>query len=486
MIEFTYISVYVLIAFTAAMVAAFSVAGATHYTKGRTTGWLHHYFYAIFIYMVVVAVFSNRQLTAATAELTGEVQTAPSAVIAWTSRLLSVFLVVSSLERIFSVWLSRAKRTPTAIVLVVAFIVFWLTNVASPAFLGKHQHASHDNLYPLLIGWAMIQFSAAECSAALLSARNGTLLFVLLGYLFLPIRPRLVIETGYTQGYIPGLPRFAGLAPHAVSLGLLVQMALLLLWQHPYRLVWLNRLGWLVCLSALFLAQSKTAWVSFVLSACIMLVYKHGSTTRRRLLDVTKPSLVIALIALMLMVTMLLAGVVMMGSIGQKVMSFLESSEGNQLMTLTGRDQIWAIALSEFQANPIFGYGAPLFSYDYRLSIGMLNATHGHNQLMDTLGRSGLIGTIPLLIYFLLLATLSFKYAKATGGLSLAIFTVLAFRCVSEVPLAITTNTHEFAAQLTLLIVLVGAAHTTQKDLKPKRKLSRHTTPIWASGGAHA
>jgi O-antigen ligase len=313
----------------------------------------------------------------------------------------------------------------------------------------------------------------------LVAARNGTLLFVLLGYLFLPIKPRLVIETGYTQGYIPGLPRFAGLAPHAVSLGLLVQVALLLLWDNPYRRTWINRIAWLLGLSALFLAQSKTAWLSFVLSVVIMLVYRNGSTINRRLFDPTRPTLVIGVVAVFVFGVLATAGVLVWGNLGTKLINFLDSAEGNQLMTLTGRDQIWAIALSEFNANPILGYGANLFSFEYRLSIGLLNAGHGHNQLMDTLGRSGLVGTVPLLIYFVLLTVYSFKYAMATRGLSLAIYVVLAFRCVSEVPLSVATNGHEFAAHLTLLLVIVGAALAERKVVPIKSK--RPATPLWAT-----
>jgi O-antigen ligase len=363
--------------------------------------------------------------------------------------------------------------------LAAAFVVFWIATVASPGFLSKHSEASHDNLYPLLIGWAIIQFSAVECSAALVSARNGTFLFVLLGYLILPVKPRLVIETGYTQGYIPGLPRFSGLAPHAVSLGLLVQMSLLLLWDNPYKRTWFNLAAWLLGLSALLLAQSKTAWVSFALTVVIMLMYRNGDSIRRRLFDATRPSLAIGLIVLFIFTLLAGVGVMVYGNLGNKLISFLDSAEGNQLMTLTGRDQIWAIALNEFNASPISGYGAKLFSLEYRQSIGMLNAGHGHNQLMDTLGRSGLIGAIPLVIYFAILLVLSFKFASNTRGLSLAIFVVLAFRCISEVPLSVATNGHEFAAHLTLLIVLVGAAHKSSQTSPKKAK--RQAIPIWAT-----
>jgi O-antigen ligase len=482
--EFIYMAVFGAAAFMAAIFAALAVAGAAHYTKGKHSGWLQYYFYVVLFYMAVTTIFSNRELNSATADFVTSAPLAQSAITVWTSRLVSVFLVVSSLERLFSVWLSREKRTPTATVLAIAFILLWLTSVASPAFLGRHPYATHDNLYPLLIGWAAIQFSARECSAALFSARNGILLFILSGYLVLSFRPGLVMETGYTQGYISGLPRLAGLAPHAVALGLLVQVALLLLWHHPCRNAWLNRAAWLLCLATLFLAQSKTAWISFFLSAAVMLSYRNGGALRKRVMDPTRPQLSIALLGVAIAGTLVLSVALFYADAASSVMEYLDTTQGSQLMTLTGRDKIWAITLSEFNANPLFGYGAPLFSEDYRMSIGMPYASHGHNQLMDSLGRSGLVGTIPLVAYFILLTVLSIKYAKATRGLTLALYLVLAFRCVSEVPLAITTNTQEFIAHLALLIVLVGAAHRQRNS--PVVKPVRSATPLWALGQARA
>jgi O-antigen ligase len=215
-----------------------------------------------------------------------------------------------------------------------------------------------------------------------------------------------------------------------------------------------------------------------------MAAYRNGNAMRKRVMDPTRPQLGIALIGAAITGALLLTAAFFYADAASSIMEYLDSAQGSQLMTLTGRDKIWAITLSEFHANPLFGYGAQLFSEDYRLIIGMPFATHGHNQLMDSLGRSGLVGTIPLVAYFILLTVLSIKYAQASRGLSLALYLVLAFRCVSEVPLAITTNTQEFLAHLALLIVLVGAAHAQRRSavVKPVRT----ATPLWALGQARA
>ena len=85
-------------------------------------------------------------------------------------------------------------------------------------------------------------------------------------------------------------------------------------------------------------------------------------------------------------------GVLLFGNVGRPGVDFLDSAEGAQLVTLTGRDQIWAVALRRVARDPVFGYGPALWDDAFRASIGMPNATHGHNEFIDTLARSGTVG----------------------------------------------------------------------------------------------
>jgi O-antigen ligase len=137
---------------------------------------------------------------------------------------------------------------------------------------------------------------------------------------------------------------------------------------------------------------------------------------------------------------------------------FLDTQQGAQLMTLTGRDQIWAVAIEEWQAHKVFGFGPSLFDYDYRMGVGIPNATNGHNQFMDTLARSGTVGAIALVGYAIVLLVLSVRYARRTGGLSLALFITLALRSVSEVPLLLFGYGTELFAHLLLIVTLAAGA----------------------------
>ena len=78
----------------------------------------------------------------------------------------------------------------------------------------------HDYVYPLVIGFAAVLATATERDLAFGAARNALLVFLAAGLLLIPFKPSLVLDASYTQGLLPGVPRLAGLAPHAVSLGM--------------------------------------------------------------------------------------------------------------------------------------------------------------------------------------------------------------------------------------------------------------------------
>ena len=81
------------------------------------------------------------------------------------------------------------------------------------------------------------------------------------------------------------MPRLGGLAPHPVALGMFAQTFLLCLWYRPFSSRWLNRTGMAVGLGVLFLAQSKTAWIAFVLCSVALLAVRNGPSVWRRLAD---------------------------------------------------------------------------------------------------------------------------------------------------------------------------------------------------------
>lgn len=480
--QLTTLSILVGGAILAALLASLSLAGTVHLASRRGQGYLHWMFYAMVVLLALTSLLSGRDVNSTHQEIVEPAATARHPLLTLAQPLVSLLLLTVAGERLISHWLRRNQRACSPpVLLLLAFVIFWLGTVAAPALLGAHPKLSHNYVYSLIIGMAAVLVSGAERDQAFQAARNALLLFMAASLLLIAVKPALVLDSTYTQGLLPGVPRLTGLAAHAVSLGILGQLGLLCLLAYPYAQVWLNRLAWLIGLTVLFLAQSKTTWVSFILCSVCVLGVRQGPVVWRHVGDPVRPEAgMLSILGLMLAVLGATL-VLMFGDLGARLESFFNSSEGAQLASLTGRDRIWAIAWQEWQQHPWFGYGPTLWESSYRISIGMPNATHAHNQFMDTLSRSGSVGAAALVLYALVLLVLSVRHARATRGLSLALFVALAIRSLSEVPLLLFGYGAELLTHVLLLMTLAAASQPAQAR---HARTSPQKTPSAISSGA--
>ncbi|HWP13452.1 MAG TPA: O-antigen ligase family protein [Ramlibacter sp.] len=422
----------------------------------RPSGFLHWIFPAMLGLVALTVLLSSRDLSLTYSGLAMRSEEVQHPVIVWSQRLLSLFLLAVTVERVVSHFVSR-RHLPSPM-LVLVFVTFWLGTVGFPAVFGSHPRLAHEYLYSLAIGFAAALAGPQDFDKAVVTARNALFAFLLAGVLLIPLNHAMVLDTSYTKGVLSALPRFSGLAPHPITLAMFAQIGLLCLWCRPFRSGWLTALAWLLGGAALLLAQSKNAWAGFVLCALCMLAVRNGPGLWRRVGDPRQGALG-ELVCIVVIVTVLaLTGWFLVGDVAAQTAGFLDTAEGAQLMTLTGRDRIWAIAMEEWRMSPVFGYGPELWDTDYRASIGMPNATSGHNQFMDALARSGSTGAAALVLYAVVLLVLSVRYARTTGGLSLALFLALALRSVSEVPLLLLGYGTELFGHLLLIIALASSA----------------------------
>lgn len=378
----------------------------------------------------------------------------------WLQRVVSVLIIAICVQRLVA-WVAGGARSGSPI-LAGAFIVFWAGTVLSPAVFGAHPQLEHDYFYSLLIGTTAALATPEELRRSLQWVRTSLLLFLLASAALVFVRPWLVLDLNYSQGLLPGVPRFGGLAPHPVAMGIFSEIFLLSLWVSPFTRRWLNVLAWIVGLAALFFAQSKTSWISFVVCAAAMFAVRDLPSVWRRMSDPKERDFGIVVCSIGVLGVAALAGMLVFSNLEQKVAYFTSTEEGAQLMTLTGRDRIWEVAKEEWQAHPVFGYGPPLFDAAYRDSIRMPNATSGHNQFYDTVARSGTVGATALVMYGLVLLVFAIGTARATGGLGLALFIAIALRCFTEVPLLVYGYGMELFAHLLLIMTLAAAVRRQQ------------------------
>jgi O-antigen ligase len=415
---------------------------------------LHWIFPAMVAVGAVTILFSGRVLSLNYEELA---QTSENVrpIAEWLQRVVSVLIIAICVQRLVA-WVAGGGRSGSPL-LAGAFIMFWVGTVFSPAVFGAHPRLEHDYFYSLLIGTTAALGTREELHRSLVWVRTSLLLFLLASAALVFVRPWLVLDMNYSQGLLPGVPRFGGLAPHPVAMGIFSEIFLLCLWVSPFKRRSLNAVAWAVGLAALFFAQSKTSWVSFVLCAAAMFAVRNLPSVWRRMSDPKERDFGIVICSIGFLGVAALAGVLVFSNVEQKMAYFSSTEEGAQLMTLTGRDRIWEIAKEEWQAHPVFGYGPPLFDPVYRESIRMPNATSGHNQFYDTVARSGSVGATALVMYGLVLLAFALGTARATGGLGLALFIAIALRCFTEVPLLVYGYGMELFAHLLLIMTLASA-----------------------------
>ncbi|HWI82329.1 O-antigen ligase family protein [Ramlibacter sp.] len=419
-------------------------------------GFLHWMLPAMLGLVAITVLLSGRDLSQMFKDLAvgGGMYLHPA--VAWLQRGVSLLLVLVAAERLVNHF-AMHKQLPSPL-LVWTFIGYWLATVAGPAFFGSHPQLSHEYLYTLLIGLAGALAAGADRDRVVDAARNALFLFLLAGAALAVVNPAMVIDTTYNQGLFAGVPRFGGLATHPVALGMFAQTFLLCLWARPFGRRWLTALAWILGLATLFFAQSKTSWIAFIVCSLAMLAVRHGGNVWRRMGDPREGEFgIVACLAVIVLAAGALA-LVLFADVGSEAAGFLDTTEGAQLMSMTGRDQIWVIALEEWRANQLFGYGPGLWDDAFRASIHLPNATNAHNQFMDTLARSGSIGAAALVVYSAVLLVLALRYAKQTGGLSIALLVSVALRSISEVPLLMFGYGTELFTHLLLLITLASAA----------------------------
>lgn len=230
----------------------------------------------------------------------------------------------------------------------------------------------------------------------------------------------LVVESPYTGSIIPLLDfRLHGIARHANHLGILMVFYMVLSWLPGTRLRG-EYLHYPVVLAVLFLSQSKTSWASLAVAYGALWVYTIFTGGKKELKK---------------WFYLFVSAILLASGVLHIISSPLSHEAGSNLITLTGRTEVWEIVIDLWRENPWFGYGPNLFSPDMQLQFARVLGwlpTHAHSQYYQTLGESGIIGMVGLVVFCLILIWYSFRLAPNTRGVSLAIVLLLLVRNITE------------------------------------------------------
>jgi len=374
-------------------------------------------------------------------------------------QIITISIVAICVLRIFYVLVTREKIRHEAWPLFHAFLGYFLASVVLNGIFGSKPSFDHHKMYPLIVLTAVFVEPKHVIELSIQAAKKGLIALLVISGLAALLIPSLAVQKGY-DGLLPLVDiRFWGLGAHPNSLGALSLLLLLLLVYQPLERRWQQYGTMSFGIIILLLTQSKTSLLAAFISYGILRFYRNHWRPgfRHRLLIISILALGIAVVISLFMVF----------DAGELLARWATTKEGTETMTLTGRDRIWAIAVEAWQKNPLFGYGPSMWNDDFRSRIHMNFAFSAHNQFLQSLGAAGLIGLLGLIGYLSILMKYAMRTAERTKGLTLALFSMLLIRCITETPLELGTilngdfMTHLLFVQLLVYFGTISAVQVT-------------------------
>lgn len=376
----------------------------------------------------------------------------------WVSRGITLVCLVIAIERLARFIVRREyqnARGMGVIALLLAFI--GSVNILAAVF-GSPGGFTHHLLYAPIVALAVFAYAQRQSAQCIVVVRNTLFVFLLASLLLLLLRPEMVAETHYRAGILPKLSlRYYGFATHPNTLAPLCLLLICSIRLQPYKGSTFNISGFVLSFVSLLLTQSKTS-IALVLFGVAWFWLNDRRAAAVGAVNLQKwqaRSTTFFFLIAGLMGTVFIAIFLTNGDILEKG---IRLAERLQLVTLTGRTQIWAETLRAARENWLFGYGPGLWDLVFRIKVG-LPFTHAHNQFIHVFGAAGAVGLVSLVAYLVALARFSWQSRAASRDVSTVLFIYLLLRGFTELPLSVSNAMQgEFIVQLFLLVVCVGAA----------------------------
>lgn len=342
------------------------------------------------------------------------------------------------------------KTIPRAAIWIwLAYVIFFLATKILSGIGGAVPTFSVSWLYAPLIMTAIYLSVGAEGGRLLSQSK-----WILLAYIYVSLLAAIVVPDwallGQYGSLLPGINfRLFGAATHANSLGVMAAGYMALEMIRPSTSRW-RAINLSATCVVLLLAQSKTSWgfiamlLAFLFLQTVIRFASKSAVTGRSIL--------------------ILSGYIVSLGVGLLALAFVfdfirfgEGGHGSALDTLTGRTYIWGLTMDIWRESPIFGYGPELWGEAFRFHYGMPFVGNAHNQYIDTLGSSGLVGLAGLLAYLAVLGYSAMRCANKKNMIPLALLGLLVTYSLTEAPF----RDHNIWSSF-LLIHLLLVAHLVQ------------------------
>ena len=368
-----------------------------------------------------------------------EALTAASSAITWLYRGATLAQIVLALALMLYIGGSSHRKLKFNAPLLFSGLGLVLLAHTLNAVFGTEGGYAHQVTYSAVIivacccsGRQQDQFVAARIRFNLF--RDCLAFIVGLGLVMIALKPSVVVQTNYVGGLLPF--RFWGVCGHANSMGALAAIFIVCTNSRPYQGKISQSFAYCAGMTSVILAQSKTAIVALLLA----LGFMHWYRSRDIRVESGNGATIGFVVALVLVA---FGALVFIGEVGlsaaELAMVWADSSQGQEILSLTNRTTIWQLAIDTWLDAPVFGYGNTAFGEDHRFILRMPFALHAHNQYLQTLASSGILGFTSLVCFLLALGRSAYMASPFTRGASIAIFTFILVRTITEVPIDLRT-----------------------------------------------
>lgn len=371
----------------------------------------------------------------------------------WLQRLASVMIVGISLVRMIGHGFDRQRAHGGVYVMTGLFCMYFAVSVLCAFFGTVPARPSEQAFYVIVMMFALFLSRGDDMDLALQTAKFCLFLVILAGVVTMIVVPTMTQEHNILEMRLPLIDfRYAGLASNPNAMAPLGLVSLLMVVHRPFRSRMLTFLNIGLALFTVVLAQSQTTWIATVISLAILLQARYRWKLNKL------PVMIAVTLAITAFVSWLVYEEVTSLTGSGLLQRLMSPSRYDEMMTLTGRDNIWLAAITEWKENPLFGYGPTMWGDDFRAMIGMNYAFSAHNQFVQALGVAGIVGLISLVFYLGCLVVGVLNVKGRERGFLMALLVSLLLRCLTETPLEIgSLFINELSLHLIMFVGLVSA-----------------------------